>query len=142
MPGHPRSKTDEAIQKMAAKGGVMGICFVRNFIRDKEPTTVEHVVDHFDYVRKLVGVEYLGVGSDLDLDPRSWTPETIKELTTGHPDAAKYKFRDKPIVDGLDHPKRTYDLAEGLIKRGYNDTDIKAILGGNFKRVLSEIWSA
>jgi membrane dipeptidase len=139
MPGHPRCKTDEAIQRMAASGGVMGICFVRNFVRDKEPTTIEHALDHFDYVRKLVGVEYLGVGSDLDLDPRSWTPETLKRLTYGHKN--NYAFRDNVLIEGLDHPRRTYDLAEGLIRRGYSDADIESILGGNFKRVLQEIWS-
>lgn len=142
IPGLPRAKTDEAIRKMAATGGVMGIVFVRNFIRGEEPTTIEHALDHFDHVAKLVGVEHLGVGSDIDLEgPSSWTPETLKELTTGHPDAAVYKFRDKPTIEGLDHWKRTYNLAEGLIRRKYKDSDIEGILGGNFKRVLSEIWS-
>ncbi|MDT9120865.1 membrane dipeptidase, partial [Escherichia coli] len=37
---HPRLKTDEAIRKLAAKGGVMGITAVRNFVSAKEPTTV------------------------------------------------------------------------------------------------------
>ncbi len=142
VPGHPRCKTDEAIRKMAAVGGVMGIVYVRNFVRDKEPTTIEHALDHFDYVKKLVGVEYLGVGSDLDLEgPTSWTAETLNKLTGGHPDAAAYQFREKPTIEGLDHWKRTYDLTEGLIRRNYSDSDIEGILGGNFKRVLSEIWS-
>jgi membrane dipeptidase len=42
---------------------------------------------------------------------------------------------------GLDHPKRMFDLTEGLIARGYSDADIKMILGGNAVRVLSTIWS-
>src|SRR5207253_10567217 len=65
--GHPRCKTDEAIRKCAAQGGVMGITGVRMFVKADEPTTVEHFLDHFDYVRKLVGAEFLGVGSDIDL---------------------------------------------------------------------------
>ncbi len=48
---HPRCKTDEAIRKMAATGGVMGITGVRMFVRTQEPTTIEHVLDHFDHVR-------------------------------------------------------------------------------------------
>ena len=48
---------------------------------------------------------------------------------------------ESATIEGLDHPKRTYDLTEGLIRRGYNDADIEGILGGNFKHVLSEIWS-
>ena len=38
------------------------------FVRDREPTTIEHVLDHFDHVVKLVGIEHVGVGSDIDLD--------------------------------------------------------------------------
>jgi membrane dipeptidase len=43
-------------------------------------------------------------------------------------------------IAGLDHPKRVFDLTEGLIRRGYSDADIALVLGGNFERALSEIW--
>jgi membrane dipeptidase len=51
---------------------------------------------------------------------------------------------DKPEhvgTTGLDHPKRMFDLTEGLIARGYSDADIRMILGGNAVRVLAKIWS-
>jgi membrane dipeptidase len=44
-------------------------------------------------------------------------------------------------IKGLDHSKRVYDLTDGLIRRGYSDTDIRSILGGNAMRVLGQIWS-
>ncbi len=56
VPGHPRLKTDEAIKKMAATGGVMGITGVRMFVKSDELTTIEHALDHFDHVVKLVGI--------------------------------------------------------------------------------------
>jgi membrane dipeptidase len=65
-----RNKTDEAIRLMAKTGGVMGIDFIRFMVRDREPVTTENVLDHFDYVRKLVGVEHLATGSDLDAPQR------------------------------------------------------------------------
>ena len=52
-----------------------------------------------------------------------------------------YAFRDKIDIEGIDHPKRMFDVAEGLIRRGYTDDHIRAVLGGNFRRVLTEIWS-
>jgi len=140
VPEHPRCKTDEAIQKMAATGGVMGITGVRMFVRNQEPTTVEHVLDHFDHVAKLAGVEHVGVGSDIDLDGYDkLSPEETKQLRASY--KASYGFREKNDIEGLNHPKRMFDLTEGLIGRGYSDADIELILGGNFKRVLSQIWS-
>ena len=141
VPGHPRLKTDEAIKKMAASGGVMGITGVRMFVRSEEPTTIEHVLDHFDHVAKLVGVEHLGLGSDMDLDGYDdLPPEENKRLRAAYKDS--YGFREKIDVEGLDHPQRVFDLTEGLIRRKYSDQNIELILGGNFKRVLAQIWTA
>ena len=140
VPGHPRCKTDEAIKKMAASGGVMGITGVRMFVKNDEPTTVEHFLDHFDHVKKLVGVEHLGVGSDIDLDGYDDMPaEENKRLRAGY--KGSYGFREKIDIEGVDHPKRIFDLTEGLIRRKYADREIEMVLGGNFKRVLAQIWS-
>jgi membrane dipeptidase len=140
VPGHPRCKTDEAIKKMAASGGVMGITGVRMFVKNDEPTTVEHFLDHFDHVKKLVGVEHLGVGSDIDLDGYDDMPaEENKRLRAGY--KGSYGFREKIDIEGVDHPKRIFDLTEGLIRRKYTDHEIEMVLGGNFKRVLAQIWS-
>ncbi|MFN0112573.1 MAG: dipeptidase [Blastocatellia bacterium] len=139
-PGHPRCKSDEAIKKMGAAGSVMGITGVRMFVKNDEPTTIEHCLDHFDHVKKLVGVEHLGVGSDIDLDGYDdMPPEENKRLRAGY--KGSYGFRDKIDIEGIDHPKRMFDLTEGLIRRKYSDKEIELVLGGNFKRVLSQIWT-
>jgi membrane dipeptidase len=139
--GHPRTKTDEAIRAMAGTGGVMGITGVRMFVKSHEPTTVEDYLDHFDHVRDLVGVEHLGVGSDIDLHGYDdMPPEQNERLRAGY--KGSYAFRDKLDIEGVDHPKRMFDLTEGLIRRGYTDDHIRGVLGGNFARVLTEIWEA
>jgi membrane dipeptidase len=140
VPGHPRCKTDEAIRKMGASGGVMGITGVRMFVKTSEPTTIEDALNHFDHVAKLVGPEHLGVGSDIDLDGYDdMPPELNRQLRAGYKDS--YGFRDKIDIEGIDHPRRMFDLAEGLIRRRYNDREIEGVLGGNFKRVLSQLWT-
>ena len=147
VPGALRCKTDEAIRALARGGGVMGVAFLRFMIRDREPTELEHVLDHFDHVTRLVGPEHLGVGSDMDLvgnphppnapedrlDPENWPPNF--ERYRIHADE-----EGRITIEGLDHPKRTFDLTEGLVRRGYSDADIRGILGGNFVRALGEIW--
>ncbi len=137
--GHPRTKTDEAIRAMAATGGVMGMTGVRMFVKDREPTTIEDYIDHFDHVRDLIGVEHLGVGSDVDLHGYDdMPPDEYEALKAAYKDS--YAFRDKIDIEGVDHPKRMFDLTEALIRRGYTDDHIRGILGGNFQRVLGEIW--
>jgi len=138
-PGHPRCKSDEAIRAVGKAGSVMGITGVRMFVKNDEPTTVENVLDHYDHVRKLIGPEHLGVGSDISLEGYDdMPPEMNKQLRASY--KGSYGFREKIDIEGLSHPKRMFDLTEGLIRRKYSDTEIEGILGGNFVRVLSDLW--
>jgi membrane dipeptidase len=137
---HPRLKTDEAIRKLAAKGGVMGITGVRMFVKDKEPTNVEDIVDHIDHVVKLVGIEHVGIGTDSDLMGYDhMPPDQYKQLKAGY--KSSYAFRDKIDTDGFNHPRKMYDLTAALVRRGYSDSNIQAVLGGNFRRLLGSTWT-
>lgn len=138
--GHPRDKSDEAIKRVGAAGSVMGITGVRMFVKNDEPTTIENFLDHFDHVRDLIGAEHLGIGSDIDLyGYDAMPPELNKRLRAGY--KGSYGFREKIDIEGINHPKRMFDVAEGLIRRKYSDADIQGILGGNFTRVLKQIWT-
>jgi len=68
------------------------------------------VIDHIDYIVKLVGVDYVGLGSDFD---------GIDSAPLG--------------LDGVeDFPK----ITQALLKKGYTKKDVEKILGGNFLRVF------
>lgn len=137
---HPRTTSDEAIRALAAKGGVMGITGVRMFIRKTDPTTIVDMADHIDHVRKLAGIEHVGIGSDADLHGYDdMKPEEYAALKAGYKES--YGFREKIDTDGFDHPRKMFDLTEELIRRGYSNSDIKAVLGGNFRRLLGQTWT-
>ena len=140
VPGQPRNKTDEAIVKMAEKGGVMGITTLRSFVRDSEPTTIDHVVDHYDHVIRLTGIEHVGIGSDVFMtgydDMPQWAVDRLRLLYD-----KRMGFREKFNIEGLHSPERIFNLVEALVRRGYSDANIEAILGGNFKRLLKTVWS-
>lgn len=138
-PGHPRCKPDDVIRACGKSGGVMGITGVRMFVKNSEPTTIEDALNHVDHVAKLIGVEHVGVGSDIDLDGYDdMPPAQLKALRDSY--KSSYGFRERIDIEGIDHPKRMFDLTEGLIRRKYSDADITGILGGNFVRVLGTIW--
>jgi membrane dipeptidase len=39
--------------------------------------------------------------------------------------------------DGFDHPQTVYDLTDALLRRGYSDANVEAVLGGKFRRLLA-----
>lgn len=124
LAANPRNKSDAVIRALAARGGVMGIAAVRAFLGANP--TIDGLLDHFVHVAELVGAEHVGVGSDCDLDPY--------DPATGRARAA-YDIR------GLRNPRRAYDLAAGLLRRGFGETEVEMVLGGNFRRVLGQIWT-
>ena len=148
VPDHMRCKTDEMIVKMANTGGVMGIPMLRFMIRRDEPVTIEHVLDHFDHVAKLVGVEHVAIGSDMDIlgNPNPINVPQGIARPQDQPNFSRYRYHEdsegRITIRGLDHPKRAYDLTEGLIRRGYSDAHIGLMLGGNWSRALGAIWPA
>jgi membrane dipeptidase len=125
VPNSARCKTDDAIERAASKGGVIGVTMVRYFVSPGGPATIENVLDHIDHVVRLAGIEHVGLGSDVDLAGRD----------NGGP-------KRKNDLDGIDYSKKIYDLTEGLLRRKYSPSDIQLILGGNFQRALSSIWTA
>jgi membrane dipeptidase len=84
----------------------------QRFSAELEPLrpTLSQLVDHIDYIVKLVGDDYAGIGSDFD---------GVSSLPVGLDDVTTY-------------PK----ITEELIKRGYSEKSVKKILGGNVMRVM------
>lgn len=141
-PEAPRTSTDEAIRKLAKTGGVMGITCIAFMVKGTEPVTVEDVVNHFDHVRDLVGLEHVGLGSDAGIESNDLgAPEILKEmLAKGDPRYHAHGTHE--VVAGLEGQKRVYDLTAAFIRRGYTDEHLRLILGQNWRRVLGEIWHA
>jgi membrane dipeptidase len=122
---HPRCKSDKVIKAMAERGGVMGITVIPAFVKSGQPARIDHVLDHFEHVIRVAGIEHVGLGSDADVD--AVDPRTNR-------------VRPRYNVVGLKHPRRVFELTEGLIRRGYTDQQIELVLAGNFRRALGEIW--
>ena len=68
------------------------------------------LIDHIDYIVDLIGIDYVGLGSDFD----------------------GITINPKQLDDAADFPK----ITEALLQRGYAEEDVKKILGTNFLRVL------
>ena len=62
---HTRNLTDDQIKAIAAGGGVMGVVFYPSFIVTSGKAAIDSVIKHIDYIKNLVGVDYIALGSDL-----------------------------------------------------------------------------
>ena len=105
--GPRRDITDEAVlEKMREE-------YMQIFKKyPQERATVEDLVNHIDYVVKLIGVDYVGIGTDFD----------------GGGD-----------VDGCSDVTELPNVTLELVRRGYTEEEIRKIWGGNLMRVLSKV---
>ncbi len=141
-PNAPRATTDDAIRKLARKGGVMGITDIAFMVKGSEPVRIDDVVDHFDHVRDLVGIEHVGVGSDAGIESNDLGSATVLKDLLAKADPRYRVHGQHEIVMGLEGPNRMYELTAALIRRGYTDDQVRLVLGGNWARVLKEVWQA
>jgi len=141
-PGALRDTTDEAIRKLAAKGGVMGITDITCLVKDSEPVTIDDVIDHYDHVRDLVGIEHVGVGSDAGIESNDLGSPAVLKYFLDRLDPRYRSHGDREMVAGLDGTMRMYELTAALVRRGYTEEQVRLVLGGNWARVLGEIWKA
>ena len=140
---HPRNKTDDQIKALAAKGGVMGLTCFNWFVSNKPISTLDDVLDHYDYMMKLVGADHIGIGSDFSV--AAWAgraPDAEWEQHMrlyGEREAKVLKSRFPPYIDAVNGPQRYRVIAQGLRKRGFSTGDIEKILGLNFLRVYKQV---
>ena len=144
---HPRNVPDNILKMLPKNGGVIMVNFysgfvvpefgtkltaVREKLKAKYPDpkdlakavqdwmkennlprgSVNTVVDHIDHIVKVAGIDHVGIGSDFD-GITSW-PVGLEDVS--------------------DYPR----ITEELLKRGYSETDIHKILGGNVLRAFHE----
>lgn len=133
---NPRCVTDEQMKAVAAKGGTIGITTFSPFIHRERQPTLDDYLDHFDYAIDLVGEDHVTFATDW-FDGKTkvnWaTPWFYPEVTQGK------KYGGLGLV-GFNERAELVNVVDGFLVRGYGAERIKKILGGNFIRVLKEVW--
>ena len=136
---HFRNSSDEQLKALAKKGGVNCVSTFSPFLRERgslEGTTLEDTLNHIDYIVNLIGVDHVGVG--LDSTPDTRTPEQAGRMATKYPEFVWGKFQHRYAIKTISDIQY---LTHGLVARGYSDSNIEKILGGNLMRVFSTVWT-
>jgi len=128
-----RNMTDEMLQAVAKKGGVVMVNFVCEFVSQKsadtsswihpelkrehcEQASLDDVVAHIDHIKQVAGIDAIGIGSDFD--------------------------GSDCFPKGLENPGKFPNLTRRLLERGYTHEEIRKIYGGNFLRFFHAVEAA
>jgi microsomal dipeptidase-like Zn-dependent dipeptidase len=108
---HPRNLTDDQMRALAAKGGVCQITLYNGFLKKDGQATILDALQHLDHAIQVMGIDYVGLGTDFDGDGG---------------------------ILGLANSSELTHFTRQLLNRRYSDEDIQKIWGGNFLRVMQQ----
>ena len=130
---HYRNIRDDQMRACAASGGVIGINGLGEFLDDDAATTAA-MFRHLDHIVQLVGPRHAGLGLDFVKDaPRFWA------WVMNNPDA--WPPAPKPRTgSAFAQPEQVLELVEAMLRAGYGEDAVRAILGGNWLRLAEEVW--
>ena len=145
---NPRNASDRLIEAIAKTGGVIGLTSVSDFhmrntkdanVKASPQATLDKLMDHFDHLKKLVGVDHIGLGPDFmtgrtDLDKMGMDRE--RWPADVYSDWPWYMVKDFETIVEL--PKVT----QALLDRGWSPADLRKVLGENWLRVYEKVWGA
>ena len=140
-----RNLKDDQIKAIARNGGVMGLNGYPNFVTKKERATLNDLLDHADYISRLVGVEHLSIGIDYyegmagvatDEEARTTYAQLVESGTWNPKDYGPPPWH---YPEGIEMPDKLPNLTAAFLKRGYSEEDVKKILGLNLIRVFKEV---
>ena len=111
---HPRNLDDELLDLIKVNGGVVQTTALGAFLTDRKdpPPNLDDFMDHIDYMVKKIGIDHVGISSDFD---------------------------GGGGIVGWNDASETMNVTYALRERGYSESEIEKLWGGNLLRVLDEV---
>ncbi len=111
---HPRNVDDEQLIWIKENGGVIQTTALGSFLTDREdpPANMDDFMDHIDYMVEKIGIDHVGISSDFD---------------------------GGGGIVGWNDASETMNVTSALRERGYSESEIAKLWGGNLLRVLDEV---
>lgn len=109
---HPRNLKDDQIRAIAQNKGIIGVCYCTQFLSETQIAGATEIAQHIAYIANLVGVDYVGLGSDFDGLEKEHIPTDLKNIG------------------------QINNLINALMDIGFNKNEIEKIMGINWLKVL------
>ena len=137
----PRSHPDEALRRLAGRGGVFGVVSAPGALNGRDRCHVNDYLDNLEHAINVMGIDHVGFASDFLL------AASLEQVLSG-PDwgeAERSAVNVSPEVwpfsnghEGMENHSGYPNLTRGLVARGYGDQEIAKVMGGNWLRLIAE----
>jgi len=147
---NPRCSSDRFFEAIARTGGVIGLSAFNDFharkasdmhIARTPQVGLDRHLDQYDYLKRLVGADHIGLGPDF-MEGRATTgPLSAADHILMAPEAYS---QETPwfYVKGFENIGELPNVTQGLLQRGWSVTELGRVLGGNWLRVYEHVWGA
>jgi len=135
-----RLDPDKVLKTVADTSGLIGIQAAPHTSASLENPrhSIESMMDHFEYVVDLVGIDHVTFGPDVNYGDHFGLHQVFGKDMSEFPDPIR---TDIDYTKGMDNPTEAWDnILRWLVKEGYSDEEIAKVAGGNTLRVLQEVW--
>ena len=126
-----RNIADDQIKMIGDRGGVIGINAVL-VGPSQETSTLDHYINHMEYVADLIGIDGVGIGFDFfEFIYEQWPEEQKRALAE--------EFTRPYFINDLTNHSQARNLTRRLIERGFSDEQIEKVLFRNWMRIFEQL---
>lgn len=146
---HDRGKSDELAKAVADREGYFGVDIIPGFISASPDATLDDFAQHVEHLVDLIGIDHVGIGTDKagpgpGTDSMIEYPENMPRQQSGAFDYSGFRLEEHRLTPNYhlkgfnnfgDWPNLTIHLAQ----RGFNEEELRKLLGLNFLRIFREV---
>lgn len=139
----PRMKPDHVLQACANKGGIIGICAAPNttLTKSSELHTLDTVMEHFEYIKDLVGIRHVGFGPDTFYGDHVALQHAFDDTLGISESHSGENFKESVYVHGVENPTEAMkNMIAWMIQKSYSQQEISLVAGGNALSVMKTVF--
>ncbi len=134
-----RNKSDKLLCELANSGGMLGFSLYPLHLKNGSDCTMKSFCEMVCRTADLMGVEHLGIGSDMCL---SWPNEYLEYMRSGSWNRASMKVPKWPDYPNWFNKLSHYsNIWEGLREAEFSSEEVEMIMGLNWFRYFERVWS-
>jgi membrane dipeptidase len=126
---HHRNLTDQQLKGVAGTGGVVCVNFYAPFLHETDHS-LDRLVEHIEHIAGVVGVGHVGLGPD-------FVKEVLADVTPPACERVSGAGVAEAYVPGLEGPAGLPLVTRALVERGWPESDVRAMLGGNVRALFA-----